>query len=301
MVALATKAAAMALVIAWRTGESGSLVWLIGAPLDEGGVRLKPDFGFPLVPLIVVTAGLLAHPRTRWGVGMVLLTATLILTYKRTFWAAYAAGALALLVAAPRFLSAPGRGAVPALARRALLVGLLIGAGVGLARGVGLNPSSATRRGLDLGQPTRVTTVQSRFAEWSNAIHYIQARPLGMGLGAAPRLPHGDPDGRPTHYVHNNILHWSIQTGLPTALLGAGLLVTFWVMAWRRRGDADVSASAASVVGLAVAGMAVLSFYTPMGAVMLAVGVTRIVEGTGHCVEGPTPPTQAGDAGPVGS
>jgi len=272
---LATVAAAIALAILWRTDENGSLVWLIGAPLDEGGVRLKPDFGFPLVPLIVVTAGLLARPRIRWGAGMVLLAATLILTYKRTFWLAYLAGALSLLLAAPHFLTPPGRAAMGTLARRTLLIVLLIAAGGGLARLLGLNPSSAATRGLDLHQPASVGTFQTRTAEWSEAIRYIRAHPLGLGLGAAPRLPYGDPSGRPTHYVHNNLLHWSIQAGLPTALLGASLLVVFWVMAWRRRHDVDVLTTAASVGGLAVAGVAVLSFYSPMGAVMLAIGVTR--------------------------
>jgi hypothetical protein len=243
------------------SGPHGALVWLAGAPLDEGGTRLDVDFGLPLVPLVVVSARILRKPRLSDALAHVVLAAALILTYKRTLWGAY------LVALAWIGLDALGRRQRRVLLAGGLFVLLWLGASL-LARESGLNVESALRRGGDLARPGSVATLQTRAEEWEAAVRAIVNRPLGHGLGAVLEVP--TPGGiRETHHVHNMFLQWMMQAGLQMALSMAVVIV---IVLRRRIRSVSADGLAPAAGALVIAGSTVLSFYSPLAAIVLALG-----------------------------
>lgn len=269
-VAVAAVLAALTVQVLATTGPEGHLVWLVGAPLDEGGVRIKASFAFPLLALLVAATRLLTRPRLPMVVAGILLAAAMVLTYKRTFWIASMVGLLPVLVAV---LTSGTRPVV--LARRVAGLLAVVGAGTLLAILVGLNTESFVTRTRDLAAPTEVATYQSRQSEWREVLHHIGDRPLGHGLGAALRIPHHDPDGRLTHYIHSTYLQWTVLAGAPATALLVAMLGGLGVGLWRRRHDPDALALGGALVALAVAGLALQSFQAPMATVFLALAASR--------------------------
>jgi O-antigen ligase len=219
---------------------------------------------------LVAATRLLTRPRLGTVVAAILLGGAMVLTYKRTFWIASLCGlipvGMALLATRPH----------PAvLVRRVGGLALAVAAATGLAILVGLNTESFVARTQDLAAPTEVATYQSREVEWREVFGHVVDRPLGHGLGAAPRIPRHDPAGRPTHYIHNTYLQWSILAGVPAALLLLALLATLGRRLWRLRHDPDALALGAGLLAVAVAGLAVQSFQAPMATVFLALAASR--------------------------
>lgn len=269
LVLLSALAAVPAIAII-RAAPDTDLIWLVGAPLDEGGIRIKPDFAYPLVPMLVATTCLLTRLRARVLTSTVLIAAALVLTYKRTFWGSYAASAtlavgLALSATWPR---------VRRVVIGATAVALTLGLGLAVAVLAGLNGRSAAERGEGLSHPSDVHTVQTRAAELDDVLAYVRAAPLGYGLGAAPEIPFGDPEGIPTHYTHTIYLQWCLQGGVPAAIAGTLLLGTIaWRLVRRRREPAAI-ALAVSVVALMIAGFALQSLNSPISALVVGLGAS---------------------------
>lgn len=263
---LSAAVAALAVVLI-ATASGTELLWLVGAPLDEGGVRLKQGFDYPMVPAIVAVAGLLVRPRPRLLVAAALLAAALVLTYKRTFWGGTLIGSAFVL------------GLAASHSRRRLFTGglaamLALAIGIGLAVAAGLNTESAIERSGGLARPTAVSTVGTRSDELSHVLAHVRAAPLGYGLGAAPVIPFADPDGRPTHYTHTIYLQWCIQGGIPAAIAGVALLLLVVRGLVRRRDEPAAIALAGAIVALAATGFALQSLNSPISALVIGLGAT---------------------------
>ena len=270
-VVLATLAALLVIIVL-RGDHDQTYVWLIGSHL-ESGIRLKPDFAFPIVALLAAVAGLFARPKPGSGIAILLLTASLVLTYKRTLWIAFAAGLAALWL-----LPVLRRGAFADRLRSRLrttpLLVVFLAAGVALSVLAGLSQTSAIERSADLAKPGEVETYAVRQTQWTEALSIIVERPLGWGFGASHTMTRDMGDIGPTHHIHNMYLQWSTQGGIQAFLAACGVLGSFLLAAWRRRSDPTMLPISASVLALMVAGLAHLSFYTPMASVLLAMGVS---------------------------
>lgn len=269
-------AAAVPAILLIATKSNTELVWLVGAPLDEGGARLKPDFAYPMVPLIVVIAGLLTVARARLVLAATLLAAALVLTYKRTYWGGTLIGAAAAIGLALAGLRAPRRVLVGTLG-----AALALGLGIAIALAAGLNTESAISRSGGLARPGEVSTVETRAGELREVLAHVRVAPLGYGLGAAPRIPFGDPGGHPTHYTHTIYLQWCLQGGIPAALAGVAIIGLVLSGLVRRRREPTAIALAAVITALAVAGLALQSLNSPLAALMVGLGASVAAGDTG--------------------
>jgi O-antigen ligase len=215
--------------------------------------------------MVIVTTWLLVRARVLWFTSAVLTAAALVLTYKRTYWAAYATGgAFATLLALTGAWPRPRRAVAGAVATAAA-----IALGIGIAVLAGLDTENAVRRGEGLARPTEVPTVVTRADELVEVIAHVSTAPFGYGLGAAPKIPFGDPDGTPTHYTHTIYLQWCLQAGIPTALAGVLLIGVLVLRLVRRRADPAAMALAAALSALAVAGLALQSLNSPVSALVV--------------------------------
>lgn len=275
-VGVATVVAAVSLVVVGQR-LTDRLVWLGAAPLDDRVMRLRPDFGFPVLPLLVASNGMLARPSAPRAAFTAILAAALAFTYQRTFWVAFAAGFILLAIfrfARPQ----PTAGSAPPAATVARRLGatlLPLAAGVALAIWAGLDVEQLARRTTELRRPGDVPTLALRRAEWSTALASVIDRPLGHGLGAETMLSDRGSAVRPVHYIHNMYIQWSIQAGIQAAVAAIGMTVSF-LLALRRARDESAPALAGSLFAVAVSGLALLSFYSPLAWVFLALGALLV-------------------------
>jgi hypothetical protein len=243
-------------------------VWMVGAPLDEGGARLKPDFGFPTLAAVVAGAIMWQRARLRDIVSGTALLAAMILTYKRTFWIAGGTGLIAAWMIDTGVGGRRGRGRPVA---HLLATGAL---GVALAFLVGVNAESVRTRATGLADPLNVNTVETRFDEFGPTLAHIATRPFGIGFGGTIEIP-TESGARRAHYVHNAYLQWTLLGGAPAGIAMIACIGLVLVRVVRHRRDRWLLPLGASVLAAAISGLAVQSFYSPLAAMSLAVAVTR--------------------------
>jgi len=246
------------------SGDHGELMWLAGAPLDEGGLRLDTDFGIPLVALTLTIAHLARRGPSWREVAFLPLATALVLTYKRTLWGA------ALLAAGMLFVDEVRKRRVRP--RAWVWMGVMGLGALGLAALAGLNVESALRRGGELARPTTAATFQSRVPEWRAAVSAIVQKPLGHGLGATLPVPSRRDEGR-THHIHNMFLQWGFQAGVQMVLLM--FLATWFLLRGHPRAGSEQAGLRAALVALLCAGTTVLSFYSLLAAVIFALGAAE--------------------------
>lgn len=249
-IALASLKAALGLVeIASGLGQS-----------IEGSSRLTYYEPAPnwliMIALLGVFAAALARARLpRWGlVCGPLLIASLLLSYRRSFWIAAALGLLLVLLLGT---SASGR-------RLLLPVGLLVAVAIWLLGSVGFQAQSPLLHRAESLSPTSLrgnAEDRYRLDERADVFSVIQEHPLtGLGLtipwsAAAEPLSVEHENGR--EYVHFAALWFWLKLGvlglLAYAALLTGGLALAW-QAWRRAGGALARAfalaSMCALVGL---------------------------------------------------
>ncbi len=211
-----------------------------------------------LIALLGVVAALLGRSKLApWIVlGLPLLIASLVLSYRRSFWIAAVLGLLLVLLLA----TTPG-------GRRMLLpVGLLVAAAVWVIGSIGFQAQTPLTRRVESLAPSKLQANKEdryRLDERTNVIAEIKQQPIsGIGVavpwraGARP-LPLEHVDGR--YYVHFAALWWWLKLGILGFFAYVSILLAALLLAWRawRGNSAPVPrwfglASFAGVIGLAV-------------------------------------------------
>src|SRR6185312_44491 len=191
--------------------------------------------------------------RERWmALAVPLLTASLVLSYRRSFWIAAVLGLLLVLL-----LGTSPRG------RRALIpVVVLVAAAIWVLGSVGFQAQTPLANRVQSLSPTNLeSNAEDRYRldERANVIAEIKHHPiaeigLASGWVASVRsLPVEHVDGR--LYVHFALLWWWLKLGILGAAAFAALLIGGFVLAWRtwRRSREPIfrSFGLASLVGFA--------------------------------------------------
>ncbi|HEX5146012.1 MAG TPA: O-antigen ligase family protein, partial [Conexibacter sp.] len=185
-----------------------------------------------MIALLGCLAALIgAMPRERWmAVAIPLLTASLLLSYRRSFWIATVLGLLLLLLLGTTARSR--RVIVPAT----VLVALAIWA-VGSIEFQAATPLATRAQSL---APNRLqTNAEDRYRldERVNVIAEIKHNPVvGIGLqrgwvASARPLPVEHVDGR--QYVHFALLWWWMKLGILGAAAYASLILSGMLLSWR--------------------------------------------------------------------
>lgn len=257
--------AAVAVLVAVKSAV-GLLGWILGEGRLVDGSLLTYYSPAPNLLLMLFVLGVLAAHMARvrvpgWTTPLaVVALLTLVLSYRRSFWIAFALGAAIVLLVATRRHGRPVvllLGAAGALALWAAL------AGGGRPTGTDENPLIDRVRSLS---PERIEATSSdryRLEEQRNVIAEIRRSPVrGIGLGVpwSGRYPLSEEHEGGRHYTHTTILWWWLKLGVLGAV--AYVAVLLWAVAaarsvWRRSPDPYVRVAAlalgASLVGLAVA------------------------------------------------
>jgi hypothetical protein len=206
--------------------------------------------------VIAAMAGGARPPRGLLLVGLPLLIASLVLSYRRSFWIASVLGLLLVLLLAT---SARGRRMLP-------LGALLVVAGVWVLGSVQFQAQTPLAKRVQSLNPTKLqATAEDRYRldERANVIAEIRRHPIaGLGttipwVATARSLPVEHVDGR--LYVHFALLWWWLKLGILGAAAYVSLLVSGILLGWRtwRRNDARLPrsfgiASVCGFVGLLV-------------------------------------------------
>jgi hypothetical protein len=225
-VALALVKAGMGLIV---MAGGGSVA------LDGGGhlTYYEPTANWlTLVALLGVLAAIVGGmPRERWmALAVPLLTASLVLSYRRSFWIAAVLGLLLLLLLGTTRSSR--RVVVPA----ALLVAIAIWV-VGSIEFQAATPLATRVQSLSPTKLERNAEDRYRLDERVNVIAEIGRHPVsGLGLdrgwAASERpLPVEHADGR--LYVHFTLLWWWMKLGILGAVAFVSLLLGGLLLAWR--------------------------------------------------------------------
>lgn len=225
-VALALLKAAMGLIV-MATGGSVEL---------DGGTHLtyyEPTANWLILLALLGTVAAIAGglPKERWmAIGVPLLTATLLLSYRRSFWIAAVLGLLLVLL-----LGTSSRG------RRVLVPALLLVAGaIWLVGSIEFQAQTPlTSRVQSLAPSKLETNAEDRYRldERVNVIAEIERHPVaGIGLQddwqATERpLPVEHQNGR--QYVHFALLWWWMKLGFLGAVAFASLIAGGLLLSWR--------------------------------------------------------------------
>jgi O-antigen ligase len=211
-----------------------------------------------LVALLGVIAALLGRTRApAWVLlGLPLLIASLVLSYRRSFWIAAVLGFVLVLLLA----------STPSGRRMLLPVGLLIAASVWVLGSVGFQAQTPLTRRVESLAPSRLQANKEdryRLDERANVLAELRDHPIsGLGVEVPWRaseqaLPLEHEAGR--DYVHFAALWWWLKLGILGLAAYVGLLLSALLLAWRswRRNETPVPrwfglASFAAVIGLAV-------------------------------------------------
>lgn len=264
---IATVVGLLTLLVLLASRSRPDWMWLVGGPLDEGGIRLKPDFGFPLLALVLALGRAQARPSWRAWVPILVLTTVLVLTYKRTFWVSSIAAWLLVVLLGLRLHG------LRAVCRAWLPLAPALGVAIAIATLLGANTESLARRTEESLTPTAAPTMHTRWAEWRAVVTDVRAHPIGHGFGAERTLD----GGRRAHYVHSVYLQWALQGGLVGVMAGVILFAVATGLGVRHAGRAaDVPGATGATFGLAVAGLVLLSVYTPMTGMLLGVHATLL-------------------------
>lgn len=229
--------------------------------LDGGGhlTYYEPTANWlTLLALLGIVAALVGGmPRERWMVLAVpLLTASLLLSYRRSFWIAAVLGLLLLLLLGTTRSSR--RVLVPSLALVAIAIYV-----VGSIEFQAATPLATRVQSLSPTRLERNAEDRYRLDERVNVIAEIKRHPVsGIGLeqgwAATSRpLPVEHADGR--LYVHFVLLWWWLKLGILGAAAFVSLLISGLLLAWRtwRRNDVPLIrcfglASMCGIAGLVV-------------------------------------------------
>jgi len=225
-VALALLKAAMGLIV-MATGGSVEI---------DGGTHLtyyEPTANWLMLLALLGTVAAIAGgmPKERWMiVGVPLLVAALLLSYRRSFWIAAVLGLLLVLL-----LGTSQRG------RRVLVPALVLVAGaIWLVGSIEFQAQTPLANRVQSLAPSKLeTNAEDRYRldERVNVIAEIRRHPVaGIGLQqdwrASERpLPVEHVDGR--LYVHFALLWWWMKLGLLGAVAFASLIGGMLLLAWR--------------------------------------------------------------------
>ncbi|MGO9489634.1 MAG: O-antigen ligase family protein [Solirubrobacteraceae bacterium] len=212
-----------------------------------------------MIALLGIAAALLARLRPPlWMVaGTPLLVASLVLSYRRSFWIATVLGlALVVLLA----LSPVGR-------RLLVPTALLLAAGIWLLGSVNFQSQSPiVKRAVSLAPSNLTTNVEDRYRldERANVLAELERHPItGLGIqvpwhATTRPLPVEHEDAR--EYVHFAMLWWWMKLGILGLLSYLLILIATARLAWRvwRRSQLAIArafglASLCGVAGLLVA------------------------------------------------
>jgi len=225
-VALALLKAAMGLVV-MATGGSVEL---------DGGTHLtyyEPTANWLILLALLGTVAAIAGglPKERWmAVGVPLLTASLLLSYRRSFWIAAVLGLLLVLL-----LGTSRRG------RRVLVPALLLVAGaIWLVGSIEFQAQTPLATRVQSLAPSKIeTNAEDRYRldERANVIAEIERHPVaGIGLqedwrATARPLPVEHENGR--QYVHFALLWWWMKLGFLGAVAFVSLILGGLLLSWR--------------------------------------------------------------------
>jgi O-antigen ligase len=189
--------------------------------------------------------------------GSPLLVASLLLSFRRSFWIA---AVLALLLVLVLALSPTGR-------RLLVPIGLLVAAAIWLLGSINFQSQSAlTRRAGSLTPSSLSANVEDRYRldERANVLGVIREHPItGLGIGipwttAVQGLSIEHEDGR--EYVHFATLWYWLKLGILGMLAYLALLLSAGVLAWQvwRRNNAPAIRAFGLASLCAVAGLGVI-------------------------------------------
>lgn len=226
-----------AVVLALLKAAMGLIVMASGGSVElDGGTNLtyyEPTANWlmllALLGAVAAIAG--AMPKGRWMVvGVPLLTAALLLSYRRSFWIAAVLGLLLVLL-----LGTSRRGRrvlVPAV----VLVGIAIWT-VGSIQFQAQTPLASRVQSLAPDRLVANAEDRYRLDERVNVIAEIKRHPIaGIGLQqpwhASERpLPVEHLDGR--FYVHFSLLWWWMKLGILGAIAFVSIMLATLLLSWR--------------------------------------------------------------------
>jgi len=226
-----------ALALAVLKAVVGLVVMAGGGSVELGGgthlTYYEPTANWLIMIALLGTVAALVGglARERWmALAVPLLTASLVLSYRRSFWIAAVLGlALVLLLGTSR------RG------RRALIpVVVLVAAAIWVLGSVGFQAQTPLANRVQSLAPTNLeSNAEDRYRldERANVIAQIKRDPIaGIGLergwvASARSLPVEHVDGR--LYVHFALLWWWLKLGILGAAAFVALLIGGFVLAWR--------------------------------------------------------------------
>lgn len=185
-----------------------------------------------MVALLGVFAALLARwrPPLWMLLGTPLLIASLVLSYRRSFWIATVLGLLLVLLLA---LSPVGR-------RLLIPTALILAAAIWLLGSINFQSQSPiVKRAASLNPTSLTTNIEDRYRldERANVLAELRRHPItGLGVlvpwsASARPLPVEHENGR--EYVHFVALYWWLKLGILGLLAYPALLIASALMAWR--------------------------------------------------------------------
>jgi O-Antigen ligase len=226
-----------AIGLALLKAAMGLIVMAGGGSVElNGGTHLtyyEPTANWLILLALLGTIAALVGgmPRERWmAVGVPLLTASLVLSYRRSFWIAAVLGLLLVLL-----LGTSRRG------RRVLVLSvLLVGAAIWVVGSIELQTQTPLATRVQSLAPSRIqANAEDRYRldERVNVIAAIRRHPIaGLGLqqpwvASARQLPVEHVDGR--LYVHFALLWWWMKLGILGAIAFVSVLLGGLLLAWR--------------------------------------------------------------------
>ncbi len=232
----------------------------VSVPGDVNVTYLEPTANWVVVMGILgILAAVVARLRPPlWMLlGSPLLIASLVLSYRRSFWIATAIGILLVVMLA---LSPVGR-------RLLVPTALLIAAGIWLLGSINFQSNSPLAKRLTSLSPSSLTTnVEDRYRldERANVFAELEKKPItGLGINVgwqAIKRPLSIEHEQAREYVHFAALWWWMKLGilgLISYVLMLGTLARLGWRVWRRSREGIVRAfglaSACGVAGLAAA------------------------------------------------
>jgi hypothetical protein len=224
-------------VLALVKAAMGLIVMVAGGSVElDGGTHLtyyEPTANWLIMIALLGTIAALVGGlrRERWMMlGVPLLTASLVLSYRRSFWIASVLGLLLVLL-----LGTSQRG------RRVLVpVAALVAAAIWVVGSTGFQAQTPLANRVESLSPNKLqTNAEDRYRidERVNVVAQIRRDPItGIGLqrgwvASARPLPVEHVDGR--QYVHFALLWWWLKLGILGALAFVSVIAGGLVLAWR--------------------------------------------------------------------
>jgi O-antigen ligase len=226
-----------AVALALLKAGLGLVVMATGGSVElDGGTHLtyyEPTANWLMLIALLGTVAAIAGgmPKERWmAIGVPLLTAALLLSYRRSFWIAAVLGLLLVLL-----LGTSRRG------RKVLVPALLLVAGaIWLVGSIEFQAQTPLANRVQSLAPSKLeSNAEDRYRldERVNVIAEIERHPVaGIGLqddwrATARPLPVEHENGR--QYVHFALLWWWLKLGLLGAVAFASLLAGGLLLSWR--------------------------------------------------------------------